>query len=156
MLYAINPILPPRLLYVLRAMGHGDEIVIADANFPAQSTGKQCIRLDGSSATDVASAILSLMPLDNFVEYPAHTMQVVDGSTMPPIVQAFQMIINETADNPAPLHELERFAFYERARQAFAIVQTGEQRLYGNLILKKGVIDNDYQLPTKYQKPPQQ
>ncbi len=140
MLYNINPILSPRLLYVLRAMGHGDEIAIVDANFPAHSISKECIRLDGLSATQVASAILSLMPLDNFVENPAHTMQVVNESTSPPIIEEFQALINEEADHPAPLNALERFAFYERSHNAFAVVQTGERRLYGNLILKKGVI----------------
>ena len=140
MLYNINPILSPRLLYVLRAMGHGDEIAIVDANFPAHSIAKECIRLDGLSATQVVSAILSLMPLDNFVENPAHTMQVVNEGTAPPIIEEFQMLINEEADNPAPLSVLERFAFYEKSRNAFAVVQTGERRLYGNLILKKGVV----------------
>jgi len=140
MLYNINPILSPRLLYVLRAMGHGDEIAIVDANFPAQNIAKECIRLDGLSATQVASAILSLMPLDNFVEYPAHTMQSVNESEPHPITREFQTIINEEADHSALLKELERFAFYERTRNAFAVVQTGERRLYGNLILKKGVL----------------
>jgi len=140
MLYNINPILSPRLLYVLRAMGHGDEIAIVDANFPAQNIAKECIRLDGLSATQVASAILSLMPLDNFVEYPAHTMQPVNESESHPITREFQTIINEEADHSALLKELERFAFYERTRNAFAVVQTGERRLYGNLILKKGVV----------------
>ena len=140
MLYNINPILSPRLLYVLRAMGHGDEIAIVDANFPAHGIAKECIRLDGLSATQVASAILSLLPLDNFVEYPAHTMQPVNKSESPPITEEFQTIINEEADHPALLKELERFAFYERTRNAFAVVQTGERRLYGNLILKKGVV----------------
>jgi len=140
MLYNINPILSPRLLYVLRAMGHGDEIAIVDANFPAQKIAKECIRLDGLSATQVASAILSLMPLDNFVEHPAHTMQPVNECESHPITREFQTIINEEADHSTLLKELERFAFYERTRNAFAVVQTGERRLYGNLILKKGVV----------------
>lgn len=141
MLRNIDPILSPDLLHTLRAMGHGDEIVIADANFPGTSTGPDCIRADGSSASDVLSAILSVMPLDNFVSDPALTMQVVgDPDAVPDAVADFQRIINETADNPADVQGLERFAFYDRAATAYAIVQTGERRLYGNIILKKGVI----------------
>ncbi|MCP4316322.1 MAG: ribose ABC transporter [Hyphomicrobiales bacterium] len=141
MLRGLNPILSPDLLYILRAMGHGDEIVIADANFPAESTGKQAVRLDGLSATDVVQAVLSVMPLDSFVDDPATTMQVVDNpDTTPPVVEEFQKIIETTADNPVRIATIERFTFYDRAKVAFAIVQTGERRLYGNIILKKGVI----------------
>ena len=141
MLINIPPILSPELLFTLRAMGHGDDIVIADANFPAQSSGPRCIRLDGISATEVLAAILTVMPLDTFVSEPALTMQVVDDpAAVPDIVAVFQTIVNETADNPAQLASLERFAFYQRARSGFAIVQTGETRLYGNIILKKGII----------------
>ncbi|WP_170785552.1 RbsD/FucU family protein [Ruegeria lacuscaerulensis] len=141
MLRNIDPILSPDLLHTLRAMGHGDEIVIADANFPGTSTGPDCIRADGSSASDVLRAVLSVMPLDNFVSDPALTMQVVgDPDAVPDAVADFQRIINETADNPADVQGLERFAFYDRAATAYAIVQTGERRLYGNIILKKGVI----------------
>ncbi len=141
MLRNIDPILSPDLLYALRAMGHGDEIVIADANFPGSSTGPDCIRADGSTASEVLQAVLSIMPLDNFVPDPALTMQVVgDPDTVPDAVADFQRIINETADNPVAIQGLERFAFYDRAATAFAIVQTGERRLYGNIILKKGVI----------------
>jgi L-fucose mutarotase len=141
MLRDIDPILSPDLLHTLRAMGHGDEIVIADANFPGTSTGPLCIRADGSSASEILRAVLSVMPLDNFVPDPALTMQVVgDPDAVPEAVADFQRIINETADNPAVVQGLERFAFYDRAATAFAVVQTGERRLYGNIILKKGVI----------------
>ncbi len=141
MLRNIDPILSPELLYTLRAMGHGDEIVIADANFPGSSSGPDCIRADGSSASEVLRAVLSVMPLDTFVSDPALTMQVVgDAEAVPDAVADFQRIIETTADNPAKVQGLERFAFYERAANAFAIVQTGERRLYGNIILKKGVI----------------
>ncbi|EEE35869.1 fucose dissimilation pathway protein [Rhodobacteraceae bacterium KLH11] len=122
-------------------MGHGDEIVIADANFPGSSIGPDCIRADGSSASEVLQAILSVMPLDTFVPDPALSMQVVDDpGAVPEAVADFQRIIDETADNPASIQGLERFAFYDRASNAFAVVQTGERRLYGNIILKKGVI----------------
>ncbi|MCQ2005904.1 RbsD/FucU family protein [Rhizobium sp. NRK18] len=141
MLRNIPQILSPELLYTLRAMGHGDEIVIADANFPGSSIGPDCLRLDGISATDTMKAILTVMPLDTYVPDPALTMQVVgEPDAVPEVVAEFQSLINSTADNPAKIGTLERFAFYERASNAFAIVQTGEQRLYGNIILKKGVI----------------
>lgn len=141
MLRNISPILSPALLWSLRAMGHGDEIVIADANFPATALASRCHRLDGVSATDVLEAVLSVLPLDNFVPSPASVMEVVaDASMIPPVVADFQAIIAELADNPVRLGTLERFAFYARAKTAFAIVQTGETRLYGNIILTKGVI----------------
>ncbi|MCK5932331.1 MAG: ribose ABC transporter [Fulvimarina manganoxydans] len=141
MLRNIPAILSPDLLMILRAMGHGDEIVIADANFPATSMGQRVARLDGIPATEVLEAVLRIMPLDAFVEDPALTMQVVgDPSAVPDIVARFQEIVNSEADNPAEIQTLERFAFYERAKGAYAVVQTGETRLYGNIILKKGVI----------------
>jgi L-fucose mutarotase len=122
-------------------MGHGDEIVIADANFPATALGNRCHRLDGLTATDVLGAVLNVLPLDSFVAEPALVMEVVDDpDSVPPIVAEFQNIITATADNPASLGKLERFAFYDRAKTAFAIIQTGETRLYGNIILSKGVI----------------
>ena len=138
MLRNINPILCPNLLHALRAMGHGDEIVIADANFPATSLGPLCIRADGSNASEILRAVLQVMPLDSFVPDPALTMQVVDEpSAVPEAVADFAKIIGEEADNPVHPQSLERFAFYERAASAFAVVQTGEKRLYGNIILKK-------------------
>ena len=141
MLRDIDPLLSTDLLYVLRAMGHGDDIVIADANFPGESCGPRLIRADGSSASEMLRAILSVMPLDTFVADPAISMQVVDDpDAVPEAVAAFQRIIDRAADNPARIQPLERFAFYHRARDAFAVVQTGERRLYGNIILKKGVI----------------
>jgi len=141
MLRNIDPILSPEILFTLRAMGHGDAIVLADANFPGTSTCERCLRADGSDASDMLRAILSIMPLDTFVDDPALTMQVVgDSSVIPEAVQDFQSIIDESADAPRPIQSLERFAFYEHAAGAFAVVQTGERRLYGNIILKKGVI----------------
>lgn len=141
MLRNIDPLLSPDLLHALRAMGHGDEIVIADANFPGSSIGPDCIRADGSSASDILRAVLSVMPLDSFVPDPALTMQVVgDPDAIPDVVADFQRIIDATADNPVQIQGLERFAFYDRAARGFAVVQTGERRLYGNIILKKGVV----------------
>ena len=141
MLRNIPPVLSPDLLWTLRAMGHGDEIALTDANFPATALGERCHRLDGLSATTVLQAILSVLPLDSFVPDPALVMQVVDDpDAVPPVVAEFQAIITATADHQAQVATLERFAFYDRAKSAFAIVQTGETRLYGNIILKKGVI----------------
>lgn len=141
MLHNIPPILSPDLLHSLRAMGHGDDIVIADANFPATSLAQRCHRLDGISATDLLDAILTLLPLDTFVPDPAIVMQVVDDpDAVPPVTAAFQTILNNRAAQPVTLSRIDRFDFYARAKDAFAIVQTGETRLYGNIILKKGVI----------------
>lgn len=141
MLRGLDPILSPDLLYLLAAMGHSDDIVIADANFPAESSGDRIVRLDGIAATDALRAVLSIMPLDPFVDDPARTMQVVgDAAAVPPVVKEFQQIIDTVADHTAPIASVERFAFYEVAKKAFAIVQTGERRLYGNIILKKGVV----------------
>jgi L-fucose mutarotase len=141
MLRNINPILSPDILYALAAMGHGDDIVIADANFPGESSGPECLHAEGSNASDILRAVLSLLPLDTFVPDPAITMQVVgDPDAVPEAVQDFQDIINKDADTPAKIVGIERFAFYERASNAFAVIQTGERRLYGNIILKKGVI----------------
>ena len=141
MLRNLPPILSPDILWSLRAMGHGDEIVIADANFPAEGLGPRCHRLDGISATDLLEAVLTVTPLDDFVPDPALVMQVVgDAQAVPEVVTAFQRIIDRVADTPAPIASLERFDFYARAKGAFAVVQTGEARLYGNIIVKKGVI----------------
>ena len=134
MLKGIDPLLGPDLLRVLRAMGHGDEIVIADANFPASSTHGCVIRADGIDAVRMVEAIVSVMPLDDFVPAAAFRMAVVDKpDEIPPIAAHFQTRVGN-------IEALERFAFYERAKKAFAVVATGETRLYGNLILKKGVI----------------
>ena len=141
MLIGINPILSPDLLRTLRAMGHGDEIVIADANFPAESCARTLHRVDGIEAPRLLEAILGVMPLDTFGENPANVMAVVGNpDKIPPVVAIFQSTIDETADAPAQLSSIERFSFYDRAKQAFAVVQTGERRLYGNIILRKGVV----------------
>ncbi|MBU2994568.1 RbsD/FucU domain-containing protein [Octadecabacter sp. 1_MG-2023] len=141
MLRNIPPILSPEILWALRAMGHGDDVVIADANFPATALGARVHRLDGLTATDVLQAVLTVLPMDRFVDSPALVMEVVDDpDVVPPIVDEFQTIATTTADIPVTLDRLERFAFYDRAKTAFAVIQTGETRLYGNIILKKGVI----------------
>ncbi|WP_457094234.1 RbsD/FucU family protein [Microvirga sp. P5_D2] len=144
MLKNIDPLLSPDLLMVLRSMGHGDEIAVVDGNFPAAAMAQRLVRLDGLSATDVTSAILSVMPLDDFVPEAAWHMEVVgDPHAKQPIFDEFRAIIARHEDSSFRLAALERFAFYERAKAAYAIVSTGENRLYGNIILKKGVIRND-------------
>ncbi|GLQ12021.1 transporter [Devosia yakushimensis] len=140
MLKNIPPLLGPDLLGILRAMGHGDEIAIVDANYPADSAGPVLVRLDGISATDVLEAILTLMPLDDFVDQAAICMQVVgDANKREPVMDAFETIVKK--HEPAMgISTLERFAFYDRVKTGYAIVQTGETRLYGNILLKKGII----------------
>ncbi|WP_323007223.1 RbsD/FucU family protein [Pseudorhodobacter sp.] len=137
MLIGLNPLLSPDLLHALAAMGHGDEIAIVDSNFPGTACARRLIRLDGISATETLAAVLSLLPLDSYVEHPANVMQVVgDAAAVPQAVAEFTALIGARGN----VGSVERFAFYERARQCFAIVQTGEGRLYGNIILTKGVI----------------
>ena len=141
MLKGLDPILSPDLLQTLRAMGHGDEIALVDANFPATAMARRLVRLDGLSVTAVLGAVLSVMPLDDFVDEAAWRMEVVgDPAAEQPV---FAEIRAEIARHEGPkfaLAALERFAFYERAQAAYAIVATGETRLYGNVILKKGVV----------------
>jgi L-fucose mutarotase len=140
MLKNIPPILSPDLLHTLRAMGHGDEIVLADANFPAEFLGPLTIRADGISATDMLDAILTVLPLDDFVEEAAIGMAVVgDPDAVPHVFSEFRNILVRHEPTRS-FSTIERFAFYDRARKAAAVVQTGESRLYGNIILKKGVI----------------
>jgi L-fucose mutarotase len=140
MLKNIPPLLGPDLLGILRAMGHGDEIAIVDANYPADAAGPALVRLDGVSATDVLEAVLTLMPLDDFVDEAAIVMQVVgNASERPPVVGEFEAIVKRHEPKMA-VTSLERFAFYDRVRSGYAIVQSGERRLYGNILLKKGII----------------
>ncbi|MGB3339018.1 MAG: RbsD/FucU domain-containing protein [Devosia sp.] len=140
MLKNIPPILGPDLLGILRAMGHGDEIAIVDANYPADAAGPALVRLDGISATDVLDAILTLMPLDDFVDEAAICMQVVgNAGQREPVMDEFEKIIRRHEPKMG-LASLERFAFYDRVQHGYAIIQTGERRLYGNILLKKGVI----------------
>jgi L-fucose mutarotase len=146
MLWGIDPLLTADLLYALRRMGHGDEIVIVDTNFPAASTAMSTvigepIPLAGVNAERAVEAILSVMPLDTFVPDPACRMEIVgDADTMPPVQREVQQAVDRAASKHVPLLGVERFAFYERAKNAFAIVPTGERRFYGCFIFKKGVV----------------
>lgn len=140
MLKGIPPILGPDLLHVLRAMGHGDEIAIVDANYPAENAGPTVIRLDGLSANAVLDAVLMVMPLDTFVEEQAIGMEVVgDAKKREQTHKDFDKLVKQYEPG-MKLTLIERFAFYDRVRNAYAIVQTGERRLYGNILLKKGII----------------
>ncbi len=141
MLKNLDPLLSPDLLHVLRGMGHGDEIAIVDANYPAVSNAQRLVRIDGRAATDVLAAVLSLLPLDEFVDCPAFRMEVVDDPDgVPEICNEFQNIIDRLEVKDVTLGKIERHAFYERVKDAFAVVATGEVRHYGNVILKKGII----------------
>jgi L-fucose mutarotase len=142
MLIGIDPLLGPDLLSILRAMGHGDELVIADANFPSAAVGRRVVRADGISATRMLEAVTSVLPLDTFVPAAAFVMELVGHpGTFAPIADEFREILSWRATQEPPrIDGIERFAFYERARQAFAVVATGELRIYGNIILRKGII----------------
>jgi L-fucose mutarotase len=141
MLKNIDPLLSPELLSTLRAMGHGDELAIVDANYPSTSSGRPVIRADAASATEIAAAVLSLMPLDEFVPCAAFHMQVVnDPNGQMPIFDEFRSVLLKHEPKMARLEGIERFAFYDRVKRCFAVVATGERRLYGNLILKKGIV----------------
>jgi L-fucose mutarotase len=141
MLRGIDPLLSPELLMILRAMGHGDEIAIVDANFPATANADWLVRLDGVDASQALAAILSVLPLDSFVADPANGMQVVGRpEEIPPAIADFQTIVDRLAGFPVRIARIERFGFYDRARTCFAIVATTDRRLYANIILKKGVI----------------
>lgn len=138
MLKNINPLLTGSLLAVLADMGHGDDLVIVDANYPAQASGVPVLDFPGISATEMAEAVLSLLPLDDFVDKPAAVMQA--PNEVPSIFTEFEAVIEKAEGRAIMVDPIERFAFYDRAREAFAIVRTGEKRLYGNIIFKKGVI----------------
>lgn len=141
MLKGIPSILSPELLKILMEMGHGDEIVIGDGNFPAASYAQRLVRLDGHGVTEVLDAILKLMPLDTFVEKPTALMEVVPGDNTKPVIwEEYKKIIDKHGNDSSKIEYVERFAFYERAKKAYAIIATGETALYANVILKKGVV----------------
>jgi L-fucose mutarotase len=140
MLKSIPSILSPELLKIMMEMGHGDEIVLGDGNFPAASCARRLVRLDGHGVPEILDAMLTLFPLDTFVEAPVGLMQVVPGDlTVPAIWDKFRAIISQR-EGEKKIEFIERFQFYERAKNAYAIVSTGEKALYANIILKKGVV----------------
>ena len=142
MLKGIPDIISPELLKILDEMGHGDEIVIGDGNFPAASNAKRLVRLDGHGVPEILEAILKLVPLDPYVDSPVMLMQVTPGDDVDPVIwKDYARIVKEQSGD-FKMSEIERFKFYERARDAYAIIATGETALYANIILKKGVVVN--------------
>jgi len=142
MLKGIHPLLHPELLHALASMGHGDEIVIADANFPSASIATRLIHVSTGSAADVLSAVLTLLPLDTDVSTAAVTMKVIaDASAVPDAVKEFADVLRSFEIPGNRLASAERSAFYARARDAFAVVRTGDMRPYANILLVKGVVN---------------
>jgi L-fucose mutarotase len=141
MLKNIPPIIAPELMKILMEMGHGDEIVLADGNFPAASVAQRLVRCDGHGVPELLEAILTLFPLDIYVDRPAALMSVVPGDkTKPTIWEQYRAIIKASGEQFSDFEFVERFAFYERAKKAYAVVATSEKALYANIILKKGVL----------------
>jgi len=141
MLIGIDPLLGPDCLAVLRAMGHGDYLVLADANFPAASSARRLVRMDGADMLRALAAVLSVLPIDDFEPEPLISMQVVgDPSAVPPIVRDMQLLVDQIVPTGPRIVPRERFAFYELARSAYAVIATSERAFYANLILRKGVV----------------
>ncbi|TIQ36901.1 MAG: ribose ABC transporter [Mesorhizobium sp.] len=148
MLKGINPLLNADVLQALRAMGHGDDLIIADTNFPSDSVAKQTVlgkllRIDASAA-EVVKAVLSLYPLDSFVNDAAARMEIVGKpNEIPPVQKEVQKEIDAAEGKSWPMISIERYAFYERAKKAYCVIQTGERRFYGCFAFRKGVIPPD-------------
>lgn len=142
MLKGIPKVISPELMKVLMEMGHGDEIVIADGNFPSGSCASNyLVRCDGHNVPEILDAILKFFPLDTYTEAPVALMEVVLGDNVKPVIwHEYRKIINTYEGSEIKIEHVERFAFYERAKKAFAIVATSEGALYANIILKKGVV----------------
>ena len=146
MLKGIDPRLNAEVLFALRAMGHGDTLAIVDTNFPADSVAQHTalgdlLHMDNLTAGEVLEAVLSVMPLDTLIDDFAGRMEVVGNpEEIPPVQQEAQAAIDEAEGRPSPMFGIERFAFYDRARECYAVIRTGERRFYGNFILSKGVV----------------
>lgn len=144
MLKGISPVISPDLLKALAEMGHGDELVIADGNFPCHSVGKNSIviRADGHGVPEILDAVLNLIPLDTYTQKPVALMEVVKGDTCgtPEIWSTYEDILNKYEPTHHEIDYTERFAFYERAKSAYLIIATGEKAIYANILLKKGVV----------------
>jgi L-fucose mutarotase len=149
MLKSIDPALNADVLCALRAMGHGDDLIICDTNFPADSVARQTVlgkllRIDNVTAARAARAVLSVMPLDSFVEHPARRMEIVGKPhEIPPVQAEVQAEIDKAEGKAWPMGSVERFAFYDLARKAYCVIVTGERRFYGCFVFKKGVIAPD-------------
>lgn len=149
MLKGIDPRLNADVLFALRSMGHGDVLIIADTNFPSDSIARETVygdllRMENLTAAEAAEAVLSVMPLDTFVDDFAGRMEIVgEPDTVPPVQAEVQATIDAAEGTPRPMIGIERFAFYDMARQAYAVIQTGERRFYGCFMFRKGVIAPD-------------
>jgi L-fucose mutarotase len=141
MLKNIPKVLSPDLLKILMEMGHGDELVIADGNFPAAAIAQRLVRLDGVNVPEILEAILKFFPLDTYVDNPVGLMQVVQGDKVKPVIwDVYKGILKKSGEPFKAFEFIERFEFYDRAEKAYAIVATGESAQYANVILKKGVV----------------
>ena len=146
MLKGISPLLNAEVLQALRAMGHGDDLIIADTNFPSDSVARRTVlgtllRIDNVGAAEAVAAVLSVFPLDSFVDDAAARMEIVGApDEIPPVQQEVQRAIDTAEGRAWPMISIERYAFYERARQAYCVIQTGERRFYGCFAFRKGVI----------------
>lgn len=141
MLKKIPKILSPDLLKILSEMGHGDEIVISDGNYPAASNARNLVRCDGLGVSEILKNILELFPLDKTIEKPVSLMAVAEDDSYEPIIwEEFQEVLEKSEEDNINIEYLERFEFYERGKNAYAIITTSESALYANVILKKGVI----------------
>ena len=149
MLKGINPLLNAEVLGALRAMGHGDDLIIADTNFPANSIARQTslgrlLRIDNTTAAEVAAAVLSVYPLDGFVDDAAARMEIIGSpDEIPPVQREVQAKVDAAEGKSWPLLPIERYAFYERAKKAYCVIQTGERRFYGCFAFRKGVVPPD-------------
>ncbi|MBN1926389.1 MAG: L-fucose mutarotase [Prolixibacteraceae bacterium] len=140
MLKGISPLISPELLATLARMGHGDEIILADAHFPGETFNNCVLRADGLKIADLLAAILPLFELDSYVPHPLVMMAAVEGDTLDPEVEkSYLQSIHKSNPDAAPIERVGRFEFYERTKNAFAVVMTGETAKYGNILLKKGV-----------------
>ncbi|SCW65101.1 L-fucose mutarotase [Paenibacillus tianmuensis] len=141
MLKGIPSILSPELLKIMMEMGHGDELVLADGNFPAASHAQRLVRCDGHDIPQLLDGILTFFPLDTYAEHSVALMAVVPGDPVKPVIwDEYRAIVKKHAPEFAEPAFVERFAFYERAKQAYAVVATGEGAQYANIVLKKGVV----------------
>jgi L-fucose mutarotase len=149
MLKGISPLLNAEVLHALRAMGHGDDLIVADTNFPSDSIARQTrlgklLRIDNVTAAEAVAAILSVYPLDTFVDDAAGRMEIVGApDEVPPVQQEVQKEIAKAEGRSWPMISVERYAFYERAKQAYCVIQTGERRFYGCFAFRKGVVPPD-------------
>jgi L-fucose mutarotase len=149
MLKNISPLLNADVLHALKAMGHGDYLILSDLNFPSDSIARQTVlgkllRLENTTSAEAAAAVLSLMPLDTFIDNAAERMEIVGSpDELPDVQKEVQAVIDKAEGKHWPLKSIERFAFYEKAKKAYCVIQTGERRFYGCFVLTKGVIPPD-------------